>query len=147
MIDRKYMQAAFELARRAADEGEVPVGAVVVHKGEIIACGYNKREKDKNALGHAEIEAIDNACRALSSWRLSDCELYVTLEPCPMCAGAIINARLGRVIFSAYDEKSGCFGSASDFNQMGFNHKVCIVGGYMENEGKRLLEEFFEGKR
>ncbi len=147
MIDKKNMEAAFELARRAADEGEVPVGAVIVHKGEIIACGYNKREKDKNALGHAEIEAIDKACKALSSWRLSDCELYVTLEPCPMCAGAIINARLGRVIFSAYDEKSGCFGSAADFNQTGFNHKVAIVGGYMENEGKKLLEEFFAGKR
>ena len=110
---REPMLRALELAREAGDEGEVPVGAVVVYQGKIISEGRNRRERDKNALCHAELEAIDGACRALGGWRLWQCELYVTLEPCPMCAGAIINARIPRVVFGASDPKAGSCGSVS----------------------------------
>ncbi len=147
MTRREYMEKALELAKQAALQGEVPVGALIVRKGEIIAQGYNKREKEKTALGHAEIEAIEAACKRLSSWRLNDCEIYVTMEPCPMCAGAIINARIAKVIFAAYDEKGGCFGSATDFNCLGFNHKTEVIGGYMEKESKEILEAFFSERR
>ena len=105
--DNEFMEAAYKLAKQAADIGEVPVGAVVVHKNTIVGTGINRRETEKNALCHAEIEAINNACKSLDGWRLWDCELYVTLEPCPMCTGAIINSRIKRVVFGAYDKKSG----------------------------------------
>ncbi len=147
MTDREYMYQAIALGKKAGDEGEVPVGAVVVREGKVISTGYNKRETKQNSLCHAEIEAVDGACRALGSWRLNDCTLYVTLEPCPMCAGAIINARIGTVVYGAYDEKGGCFGSVSDFSAMGFNHRPKIIGGYMEGECKSLLTEFFVKKR
>ena len=109
--DERFMQAALELARQAADEGEVPVGAVVVRDGTVIAGGRNRREIGRHALAHAEIEAIDGACRALGGWRLGGCTLYVTLEPCPMCAGAIINSRIERVVYGTADPKAGSCGS------------------------------------
>ena len=118
-----YMKRALSYAKKAGDEGEVPVGAVVVYEGHIIAGGRNRREKGKNALYHAEIEAINKACKKLGGWRLFECDLYVTLEPCPMCAGAIINSRIKRVFIGAKDTKAGCFGSVTDMNLLPFNHK------------------------
>lgn len=142
------MLKALELARESALEGEVPVGAVVVVKDEeIIATGRNRREKGKNALYHAEIEAIDNACKVLGGWRLWQCDLYVTLEPCPMCSGAIINSRIKRVFYGASDKKAGSFGSVVDFNQLGYNHKPEIHSGIMEEECSALLTDFFKNLR
>ena len=143
MTDRELMQAAIALAREAAADGEVPVGAVVTRNGEIVSVGRNRREKDKNALAHAEIEAIDRACKALGGWRLWECELFVTLEPCPMCAGAIINSRIKRVFFGAYDKKAGSFGTKTDLCAMEFNHKPEIYGGIMEKECAKILSDFF----
>jgi len=128
-------------------EGEVPVGAVIVKDGEIIATGRNRRETEKNALHHAEIEAINNACKALGGWRLFGCDLYVTLEPCPMCAGAIINSRIKTVYFGAYDNKAGSFGSVADFNRLPYNHKPEIIAGVMEEECSKLLSDFFKKLR
>ncbi len=147
MKDREYMSLALSLARKAGEKGDVPVGAVIVHRDKIIGQGYNKREEKKNALLHAEICAINEACEALSSWRLSDAVIYVTLEPCPMCAGAIINSRIGRVVFGAYDEKGGCFGSLDNFADKGFNHRPHIIGGFMEEECASVLRDFFAEKR
>ena len=147
MKDREYMELALSLARKAGDMGDVPVGAVFVRGNKIIGKGYNKREEKKNSLLHAEICAINEACEALSSWRLTDAVMYVTLEPCPMCAGAIINSRIGRVVFGAYDEKAGCFGSLDNFSEKGFNHRPHIIGGYMEDECAEVLREFFATKR
>ena len=146
-MENKYMLKAIELAKEAANEGEVPVGAVVVKDGEIIATGRNRRESEKNALCHAEIEAINNACKALGGWRLFQCELYVTLEPCPMCAGAIINSRIKSVYFGAYDQKAGSFGTIADFNRIPYNHKPEVYGGIMESECKALLTDFFKSLR
>ena len=147
MNDREYMNIALALASKAGKKGDVPVGAVIVHGDKIIGQGYNKREEKKNALLHAEICAINEACEALSSWRLNGATVYVTLEPCPMCAGAIINSRIARVVFGAYDEKGGCFGSVDNFALKGFNHKPHIIGGFMEKECAEILTEFFENKR
>lgn len=141
------MSEAVRLAKRSADELEVPVGAVVVRNGEIVGRGRNRREKEKNALCHAEIEAINDACKRLGGWRLWQCELYVTLEPCPMCAGAIINSRIKKVIFGAYDKKAGSFGSVADFNQIPYNHKPEIEGGVDENVCAALLTDFFKDLR
>jgi len=142
-----YMSAAVELAHSAAQIGEVPVGALIVCRGEIIASAYNTRESEKNALHHAEIKAIDAACRRLGGWRLPGCELYVTLEPCPMCAGAIVNSRIERVVFGAYDKKAGAFGSVLDLNAFPLNHKPQIIGGVMQQECSSLLSDFFRLKR
>lgn len=147
MTDTELMLAAIAEAKKAAAEGEVPVGAVIAREGEIIAVGRNRREKEKNALCHAEIEAIDKACRALHGWRLHGCDIFVTLEPCPMCAGAIINARLNRCVFGSYDEKAGSFGSLVDLNDFGYNHKTEITGGVMAEECAALLSEFFASLR
>ena len=147
MTDTELMLIALNEAKKASDQGEVPVGAVVAKEGQIIAVGRNRREKNKNALCHAEIEAIDLACKTLHGWRLSGCDIYVTLEPCPMCAGAIINARFNRVIFGCYDDKAGCFGSVANFAEMNFNHKPEIIGGVMEMECSALLQTFFEKLR
>lgn len=147
MTDRELMNEALCLAREAFADGEVPVGAVIALNGEIISAGRNRREKSKNALAHAEIEAINSACERLGRWRLGDCVLYVTLEPCPMCAGACINARLKRVVFGAYDYRAGAFDSAVDLNRYGFNHKPEITAGFMENECKCVLETFFNSIR
>ncbi len=143
----EFMQKAIELAKASASEGEVPVGAVVVKDGEIVGKGRNRREIGKNALYHAEIEAIDNACKKLGGWRLWQCDLYVTLEPCPMCAGAIINSRIKNVYFGAYDKKAGSFGSVADFNTLPYNHKPQIYGGIMEEECASLLSDFFKKLR
>ncbi len=147
MKDREYMSLALNLACKAGANGDVPVGAVIVHRDKIIGQGYNKREKKKNALLHAEICAINEACETFSSWRLTDAVMYVTLEPCPMCAGAIINSRIGRVVFGAYDQKGGCFGSLDNFADKGFNHKPHIIGGFMEEECASVLRDFFAEKR
>ena len=146
---KKYMTEALLLAKKAGERGEIPVGAVIVRNGEIIATGMNRRETDKTALGHAEIEAIDSACRKLGRWRLDDCELYVTLEPCPMCAGAIINARLKKVIFGAFDKKMGSCSQESviDLFNLPYNHRPEVWAGIMENQCSKVLTEFFENLR
>lgn len=144
MNKSELMDRAIELAKISASEGEVPVGAVVVKDGEIVAEGRNRREKGKNALYHAEIEAIDNACKKLGGWRLWQCEMYVTLEPCPMCAGAIINARIVKLTYGASDLKAGSFGSVINFNELNYNHKVELEKGYMADECANLLSDFFK---
>lgn len=141
------MQKALQLAKISAAEGEVPVGAVVVKGNEIVGTGRNRREYGKNALYHAEIEAIDNACKTLGGWRLWECDMYVTLEPCPMCAGAIINSRIKTVYYGASDLKAGSFGSVVDFNSLPYNHKPEIVSGVMQDEAKKMLSDFFKGLR
>ena len=145
--DEKFMHRALELAGEAALEGEVPVGAVVVREGQIVGEGRNRREKSRNALSHAELEAIDAACKTLGGWRLWQCDLYVTLEPCPMCAGAIINARLRRVIYGAADPKAGSFGSVIDFNALPYNHKPKLVPGVLQTECAGVLSDFFAALR
>lgn len=145
--DRIFMEAALNLARLSAEEDEVPVGAVVVRNGEIVGEGRNRREKDKTAVAHAEIEAIENACRKLGGWRLWECELYVTLEPCPMCAGAIINSRIKRVVFGAYDPKAGSCGSVINLFELPYNHKPPVEGGFMQEECSKLLTDFFADMR
>lgn len=147
MTDTEIMCLALEQARLSAAEGEVPVGAVVTRNGEVVSTGRNRREKDKNALAHAELEAIDNACRALGGWRLWECELFVTLEPCPMCAGAIINSRLRRVVFGAYDSKAGSCGTVVDLFTLPYNHRPESQGGFMQKECGALLSEFFSNLR
>lgn len=143
----EFMLSAYEMAKQAYDDGEVPVGAVIVRNNEIIARGRNRREKAKNALLHAEIEAIDNACKALGGWRLWNCELYVTLEPCPMCAGAIINAHIPKVYFGAYDFKNGSCGTITNLFEMPYNFKPECVGGIMADECSALLKDFFKKLR
>lgn len=141
------MQAALDLARQSALEGEVPVGAVIVKDNEIVGTGRNRREYGKNALYHAEIEAIDSACKNLGGWRLWQCDMYVTLEPCPMCAGAIINSRIKTVYFGASDCKAGSFGSVVNFNELPYNHKPEIIGGVMADEAQTMLTAFFKDLR
>lgn len=145
--DLYYMSEAIAEARLAEEKDEVPVGAVVVQDGRIIARAHNLRETAKNALMHAETMAVDAACRTLGGWRLPRCTLYVTLEPCPMCAGAIVNSRIDRVVFGAYDRRAGAFGSVLDLNAYPLNHKPEIVGGVMEEECRTMLQEFFKKKR
>lgn len=145
----KYMKRALELAKLAFDEGEVPVGAVVVKKttGEIVGEGRNRREGAKNALAHAEIIAIDQACRTLGGWRLPECAIYVTLEPCPMCCGAIINSRIDDVIFGAYDAKSGSAVSVQKMFDYPYNYRPEVTGGVMEEECAAILSDFFRQLR
>lgn len=147
MDDFYYMDAALALAKEAAAEGEVPVGCVIVRGDEIVGRGRNRRETGKTALGHAEIEAIGQACENLGGWRLWDCTLYVTLEPCPMCAGAIVNARIPRVVFGASDAKCGACGSVCDLFSMDFNHHPQVEKGVRENESRELLSAFFKNLR
>ena len=147
MDDSVFMDAAIALAKEAAADGEVPVGCVIVRKGEIVGRGRNRRERDKTALGHGEIEAINEACKNLGGWRLWECTLYVTLEPCPMCAGAIINARIPRVVFGAADTKAGCCGSVCDLFSMDFNHHPQVERGVLEEECARILQDFFQNLR
>lgn len=142
-MNEAFMQEALALAREAAAEGEVPVGAVVVQGDRIVGRGRNRREVGKNALAHAEIEAINEACKTLGGWRLFGCDLYVTLEPCPMCAGAIINARLDRVIYGARDPKAGSCGSVVDLFSYPYNHHPECVFGVMEEKCAALLTAFF----
>ena len=146
-MDHTYMREALALAKEAAAEGEVPVGCVIVRGDKIVGRGRNRREKDKNALAHAEIEAINDACRNLGGWRLWDCTLYVTLEPCAMCAGAILNARIQRVVYGASDKKYGAVGSVCSLFSMDFNHHPAVESGVMEDESVSLLQTFFQNLR
>lgn len=145
--DEKYMLLAIEQAKKAAEIGEVPVGAVVVYKDTVIATAYNRRETDKCATSHAELKAIEAACEARGGWRLFDCELYVTLEPCVMCAGAAVNARLDRIVYGASDVRFGALGSALDIMSVPLNHKYEVVGGVLKDECKALLTDFFKERR
>ena len=147
MEDIQFMEAALELAKEAAADGEVPVGCVIVRKGEIVGRGRNRREINKSALAHAEIEAISDACRTLGGWRLWECTLYVTLEPCPMCAGAILNARIPRVVYGASDAKCGAVRSVCSLFSMEFNHHPQVEAGILETECAEVLTEFFQQLR
>lgn len=142
-----YMRDALDLAKKAFDENEVPVGALVVCNGEVIASAYNERELGGDATAHAEVLAIRRACERLGRWRLSDCELYVTLEPCPMCAGAIVNAKLGAVYYGAKDPRGGAFGSIMDLRAYPLYHRPTVYGGILEDEALSLMRAFFEKKR
>lgn len=148
-MDKKYfMVKALEQAKIAYKKNEVPIGAVIVKDGKIIAEGYNKREKKQNALFHAEIVAINKACRKLKSWRLDDCDIYITLEPCLMCFGAILNARLKNCYFGAYDKSGGSISSNSELlNKSILNHKLNVEGGILKEECADILSTFFEEKR
>ena len=146
-MDEVFMKEALVLAREAADAGEVPVGCVIVRNGEIVGHGRNRREGDKSALAHAELEAIDDACKRLGGWRLWECTLYVTLEPCPMCAGAIVNARIPRVVYGASDAKCGAVKSVCSLFDMKFNHHPTVESGILEEECAALLTEFFQKLR
>ncbi|MCR5649332.1 MAG: nucleoside deaminase [Oscillospiraceae bacterium] len=147
MPEEKYMRRALELATEAGEAGEAPVGCVIVKDGKIVAEGENRRERDGNAIGHAELIAIDAACRVLGSWRLSGCEMYVTLEPCPMCAGAIINARIDTLVFGARDGKGGAAGGVIDLFYERFNHRPKVYPGLLESECSALLQDFFRTLR
>ena len=146
-MDQQFMAEALKLAKEAFDAGEVPVGCVIVKDGQIVGRGRNRREGDKSALAHAEIEAIAEACRNLGGWRLWQCTLYVTLEPCPMCAGAIVNARIPRVVYGASDRKCGAVRSVCSMFSMEFNHHPTVECGILEAECAALLTEFFQKLR
>lgn len=145
--DAHWMHQALLEAKKAAALGEIPVGAVIVRDEQVIARAHNRRELDQDAMAHAEVLCIQQACRVLNSWRLSGCTLYVTLEPCPMCSGAIINSRLDRVVYGARDDKAGCAGSVADLFVMPFNHTPVIRSGILEEECAAVLSEFFETLR
>ena len=147
-MKEKFMREALKRAKKAAALGEMPVGAVVVRDGKVIASGYNRRETKKNAVLHAELTAIDRACKKLGGWRLPGCELYVTLEPCPMCAGAILNSRIEHVYYGAYDERSGCAGSRLNLLDMNLcNYSVAAEGGILSDECSALIKDFFRKLR
>ncbi len=146
-LDEEYMAEALQLAVEAAEKGEVPVGAIVVKDGRILARAHNLRESCGRATAHAEVLAIEEACRVLGSWRLSGCTLYVTLEPCPMCAGAVINSRMDRVVYGLKDPAGGCLGSVVDFNSYPFSHAFCVTGGVLASESAGLLKKFFQDRR
>ena len=145
--DELFMQEALALARQAAELGEVPIGCVITKDDEIVGRGYNRRETGKTALGHAELLAIDEACRTLGGWRLWQCRLYVTLEPCPMCAGAIINARIPAVIYGAADPKAGSVASKVRLFDLGYNHRPEVTAGVLEETCAGLLRDFFRDLR
>ena len=145
--DEHYMRLALQEAEKAAACGEIPVGAVIVKNDTIIATSHNLRETDRDATAHAEILCIREANRKLGGWRLTGYTLYVTLEPCPMCAGAILNARLDRVVFGAYDSRAGSFGSLINLASSPYNHRPELTGGVLEEEAKALMVAFFKGKR
>ena len=147
MDDSFYMAQALNLARETGAEGEVPVGCVIVRGEEIVGRGRNRREGDKSALAHAELEAIRQANQALGGWRLWECTLYVTLEPCPMCAGAIINARIPRVVYGASDSKFGACRSVCSLFDMAFNHHPTVEAGVMEQQAQALMQDFFRNLR
>ena len=147
MDHEKYMRMALELAAQAEGDGDVPVGCVIVKKDRVIGRGRNRREERGDATAHAEVEAIRDACAHTGSWRLTGCTLYVTLEPCPMCAGAIINARIPRVVFGAPDPKAGSCGSVTDLFALPYNHRPACEGGVLEEECSQLLRDFFRALR
>ena len=144
---KEYMRRALDLAREAAAAGEVPVGAVVVRQGQVLGEGRNRREAGRSALAHAELEAIAQACQRLGTWRLTGCQLYVTLEPCPMCAGAIINAHIDTVVYGADDERAGCCGTAADLFALPYSHRPEVYRGFFEEECRGLLLGFFQNLR
>ncbi|MFZ3578526.1 tRNA adenosine(34) deaminase TadA [Virgibacillus sp. DJP39] len=147
-MDTTFMQEAIKQALYARDRNEVPIGSVIVYQGEVIATGYNIRETIQSTLSHAELIAIQEANDRMGSWRLEDCTLYVTLEPCPMCAGAIVQSRIKRVVFGAFDPKAGCAGSLMNLlNDSRFNHQVELESGVMEKECSKLLTDFFRELR
>ena len=146
-MENPFMLAALEEAKLAYEAGEIPVGAVVVLDGQIIARGRNSREAEQNALCHAEIMAINEACNTLGGWRLPECELFVTLEPCAMCAGAVINSRIDRVVYGAPDLRAGAFGTLISLNDLPLNHKAEIVGGVLGEECAEILRSYFKKKR
>ena len=146
MSDR-FMMEAIKQAKKAWDIDEVPIGCVIVKNGKVIARAYNRRESTQQSIAHAEILAIQKACKKLNSWRLDGCDLYVTLEPCPMCAGAIVNSRIRRVVYGAKDEKAGCCGSVTDLFALPFNHRPVVESGLLEEESHALLQRFFERLR
>lgn len=146
--DLRFMALALEEARQAAREGEIPVGAVLVKDGQVVARAHNRREQDHDATAHAELLAIRQACEKLGRWRLTDCTLYVTLEPCPMCAGAIWNARIGRLVYGAWDSAAGSCGS--QFNlpvHPSLNHRTEVTAGVLENESREILRDFLKARR
>ena len=146
-LKEEMMRLALRLAREAFDDDEVPVGAVIARGNEVIAVGRNRREKKKNALWHAETDAINSACERLGGWRLWNCELYVTLEPCPMCAGAILNAHIPKVYFGAYDFKNGSCGTVTNLFEMPYNFKPEYEGGILQEECADILKKFFRKLR
>ena len=146
-MNTEFMKEALRLAQISYNEGEVPVGAVIVKDNEIIATGRNRREQSKNALSHAEIEAINNACNKLGGWRLWECDIYVTLEPCPMCSGAIVNARIPNVYFGAYDKNFGCCGSTLNILELQNSFRPHFEGGILEDECSNLITDFFKKLR
>ncbi|MEB2294881.1 tRNA adenosine(34) deaminase TadA [Priestia megaterium] len=146
--DEKYMRLAMDEALKAKDKLEVPIGAVIVQDDEVVASAYNLRETEQRSVAHAELLAIDEACKKLGTWRLEDATLYVTLEPCPMCAGAIVLSRVKRVVFGAYDPKGGCAGTLLNLLEFEkFNHQAEVVGGMLEEECGSLLTTFFRELR
>ncbi len=146
--DIKFMKAAYKEAEKANAGGDVPIGCVIVHDGKVIARGYNRRNTDKSTLSHAEITAIRRAGKKIDDWRLDDCTLYVTLEPCQMCAGAIVQARVPRVVIGCMNPKAGCAGSILNILEMdGFNHRCEVTRGICEQECSRMLSDFFQGLR
>lgn len=147
MNKEHFMKLALQEAQKAYDLGEIPVGAVVVKGDEVIATAYNRRETGKNALYHAETEAIYKACKILGGWRLWECDLYVTLEPCPMCAGAIVNARIDNIYFGAYDAKNGACGSALNLLNMSENYRPHFEGGVLEEDCSKIIKDFFKNLR
>ncbi|GGB50888.1 tRNA-specific adenosine deaminase [Virgibacillus dakarensis] len=148
MDDEKYMREALNQALQAQEAGEVPIGAVIVYHGEVIATGFNVRETSQLTLSHAELLAIEQANQEIGSWRLEDCTLYVTLEPCPMCAGAIVQSRIARVVFGASDPKAGCAGTLMNLlDDNRFNHQAEVTAGVLERECGQLLTDFFRGLR
>ncbi len=146
-MESRFMERAIELSKKAEQLGEIPVGAVIVKSGKIIAEGYNMREQKSNPLSHAEIEAINAACNALEDWRLDGCTVYVTLEPCIMCTGAIINARIKEVVFGAYDLNYGCVDSCMHINDLPNGSGITVYGGIKEDECKKIIDNFFENLR
>ena len=141
------MREAIALGETAAALGEIPVGAVIVKDGQIVGRGYNRREMDHDATGHAEIMAIRDACRTLNTWRLTGCTLFVTLEPCPMCTGAILQSRISKVVFGAFDEKAGCCGSRMNFTAGDLDCNIEVYGGVLVNECFSLMKDFFHSLR
>ena len=147
-VEEKYMKEALKQAKKAYALGEVPIGCVIVHEGKIIGRGYNRRNTDKNTLAHAEITAINKASKVIGDWRLEECTLYVTLEPCPMCAGAIIQSRIKEVVYGATDPKGGCVGTCTNlFEVSEFNHHPIYRRGILESDCSDLLKHFFKKKR
>ena len=146
--DEKFMKEAIKQAKKAEAIGDVPIGCVIVHDGKVIARGYNKRNKDKTVLAHAELLAMKKACKKLGDWRLEDCTMYITLEPCQMCAGAIVQARIPKVVIGSMNPKAGCAGSVLNLMQVpAFNHQVKITRGILEKECSHLISSFFEQLR